>query len=167
LKKLPMLDKSFIMRKATGLDKDRIIQLAQFMVQNDPWLNYDAATIEHLDKEINKDMASDASHLVVCEREGQIIAYGKSIATEKNPVERISSGWISSVVVHPDFRRRDIGTRIVEELILFLEKKNVNEIRVMTRSANRPAHRLFKKFGFKNERVVMVLPCSSKTKDGK
>ena len=60
------------------------------------------------------------------------------------PVEKIGVIW--AVYVHPEFRRRGIGTRLTEEIISYFKKNNFNSIRLIY--ASEEGKRIYMKKGF-------------------
>jgi ubiquinone/menaquinone biosynthesis C-methylase UbiE/ribosomal protein S18 acetylase RimI-like enzyme len=60
------------------------------------------------------------------------------------PVEKIGVIW--AVYVHPEYRRRGIGTRLIEEIINHFKKNNFNSIRLIY--ASEEGKRIYMKKGF-------------------
>ena len=55
---------------------------------------------------------------------------------------------ITNIAVHPDYRGRKIGERIVQALIELAQKENMNKMTLEVRVSNEPARNLYKKQGF-------------------
>jgi ribosomal-protein-alanine N-acetyltransferase len=62
---------------------------------------------------------------------------------------------IMNLAVHPDWRRKGIGTRLVEEAISISRKQAVQKIHLEVRRSNDSARKLYEKFGFQ---VIAVRP---------
>jgi ribosomal-protein-alanine N-acetyltransferase len=62
---------------------------------------------------------------------------------------------IMNLAVHPDWRRKGIGTRLVEEAISISRRHEVQKIHLEVRRSNDSARKLYEKFGFK---VIAVRP---------
>jgi ribosomal-protein-alanine N-acetyltransferase len=62
---------------------------------------------------------------------------------------------IMNLAVHPNWRRRKIAVRLVEEMISMGRKNAVQKLHLEVRRSNDPARRLYEKFGFK---VIAVRP---------
>jgi ribosomal-protein-alanine N-acetyltransferase len=56
---------------------------------------------------------------------------------------------IMNLAIHPDWRRKGIATRLVEETISISRKNAVQKIHLEVRRSNDPARSLYEKFGFK------------------
>ncbi|HDI31833.1 MAG TPA: ribosomal-protein-alanine N-acetyltransferase [Thermofilum sp.] len=65
-------------------------------------------------------------------------------------------GWghIISIAVHPEFRGKGIGKRLMEECIARLRNKGVKKIRLEVRVSNERAIGLYKKLGFRVENLL-------------
>ncbi|RLE57080.1 MAG: hypothetical protein DRJ30_00520 [Candidatus Methanomethylicota archaeon] len=55
---------------------------------------------------------------------------------------------IVNLVIHPEFRRRGIGSRLVEKCLEIAEDHKCNIVYLMTEINNEPALKLYKKFNF-------------------
>lgn len=63
----------------------------------------------------------------------------------------VDDGQICNVAVHPDYRRKGIGTSLVISLIQVCKRKKLSSITLEVRESNEKAILLYKKLGF--ERV--------------
>lgn len=62
-------------------------------------------------------------------------------------------GWMGMLMVHPDFRRRGIGSALMNHGIEYLRTKNVRRIKIDATDAGRS---VFLRLGFEDERPVHV-----------
>ena len=62
---------------------------------------------------------------------------------------------IMNLAVHPDWKRKGFGTRLVEETLSVSRDQGVKKIHLEVRQSNDQARRLYEKFGFK---VIAVRP---------
>ena len=53
------------------------------------------------------------------------------------------------IVVHPEFRGKGVGSAHIKYLLEMARKKNLEKVSLSVNSRNRPAFRLYKKFGWK------------------
>ena len=51
--------------------------------------------------------------------------------------------------VHPSFRRKGLGSRLLHYLFLKIEKQNLDKVTLEVRSSNLTAQRFYEEFGFK------------------
>ncbi|WP_461207421.1 ribosomal protein S18-alanine N-acetyltransferase [Clostridium sp. DL1XJH146] len=63
----------------------------------------------------------------------------------------LDEAHITSVAVHPEFRRLKIGSKLIQKSIATTNKLNINSYTLEVRSKNMPAINLYKSFGFKEE----------------
>jgi ribosomal-protein-alanine N-acetyltransferase len=79
---------------------------------------------------------------LVAEVEKKIVGY--IIGFCKNEV-----GIVVSIAVHPNFRRKGIGTKLWGELLKLFKNNNVKIARLEVRKSNSIAQNFYKKIGFK------------------
>ena len=65
-----------------------------------------------------------------------------------------SEGHIISLAADEDFRRKKVGTLLVERLLEIFREKGVKEIKLEVRKHNMAAQKLYKKLGFLEVRVL-------------
>lgn len=58
------------------------------------------------------------------------------------------TGYLSDIAIHPDWRRHGIGSRLVEEALVQLQKQGANYVYGLTKVENEKIHALLEKFGF-------------------
>jgi ribosomal-protein-alanine N-acetyltransferase len=80
--------------------------------------------------------------LLVAEADGKIV--GTTIINN-----RAKSGYISSVMVHPDYRRRGIATRLMTNALNYIQKGKKARAVLHVDSTNAPAKSVYNKLGFK------------------
>lgn len=61
------------------------------------------------------------------------------------------AAWIGMVLVHPSFRRRNIGSTLMERCIEYLKAKHLETIRIDATDQGRP---VYLKLGFEDERPI-------------
>ncbi len=96
---------------------------------------------------------------LVAEVEGRIVGY---VMTRVEygpgyvvPEPMVRKGHIVSIAVLPEFRRRGIGTRLMEEAMRVLrDVYGCKEVYLEVRVSNTPAIRLYEKLGFRKVRVI-------------
>ncbi|KKC30367.1 ribosomal protein S18-alanine N-acetyltransferase [Caldanaerobacter subterraneus] len=61
----------------------------------------------------------------------------------------LDEGHITNIAVHPEYRGRGIGSRLMEGLIDLAKKNGITSMTLEVRESNLVAQNLYKKFGFK------------------
>lgn len=82
----------------------------------------------------------------VIEKEGKIVGYIGSWFF-KDFVH------ITNIAVHPDYRKHGIGTKLMKHIIELASRKGAKKIVLEVRVSNKIAQNLYKKLGFKVEKV--------------
>ena len=124
------------LRKAAPEDVPVLAELDRICFA-DPWSE------ESFFEEINY---NEKAVYIVLETEGRIAGYA-------GIWKILDEGHITNVAVHPDFRRRGFGRRIVQALIDSVEADGVTSETLEVRRSNAPAIALYSSFGFETEGV--------------
>lgn len=82
----------------------------------------------------------------VAEEQGHIIGYA-------NLRVLAGEGEIQRIAVHPEYRRRGIGKKLMEEMTSFATKQGVGDITLEVRAGNQAAICLYKSYGFSEEGI--------------
>jgi len=97
-------------------------------------------------------------YMVVAEDKGKIVGSGFcKTAKEPNWSKNKKRGHIGVLFVEKEYRRKGIGKMIVDELINWLKKRNIKDIRIQAYSKNTNAIKAYKKYGFKEHVLEMRL----------
>ena len=82
------------------------------------------------------------THYFVAESDGKILGYcGMQVIG--------GEGYITNVAVKPQHRKQGIGIKILEFLLNFSEREELDFVTLEVRESNLPAINLYKKMGFK------------------
>lgn len=65
----------------------------------------------------------------------------------------VDEGHITNIAVHPDYRKKGIGSQLVNSLIEHSSKWGCNALTLEVRASNTPAKNLYKKFDFVEEGI--------------
>ena len=87
------------------------------------------------------EIGNSQKYYVVALSEGNVIGYG-GIAFV------LDEGDIMNIAVHPDFRKKGIGSGILTMLIEYATDKSASLINLELRESNENAYNMYKKFGF-------------------
>jgi len=79
---------------------------------------------------------------LVAEANGKIV--GSTIVNNQR-----KSGYISTVMVHPDYRRKGIATRLVTDALSYIRRRKMARAVLHVTSTNAAAKNLYSKLGFK------------------
>lgn len=125
-----------IVRNMQLSDIDEIVELEKLCFAT-PWsresLLYDA-TENHM------------SAYIVAELEGHVVGYvGIWVILDE--------GHINNVAVSPEYRRLQIGSRLIDTMIKATQAEGVKSHTLEVRAGNEPAKKLYAKFGFKEAGV--------------
>ncbi|MDK2798810.1 MAG: [ribosomal protein S18]-alanine N-acetyltransferase [Clostridiales bacterium] len=78
---------------------------------------------------------------IVVKQENKVIGYG-------GMWKIFEEGHITNVAIHPDFRRKRIGSALMEAMIKTAVDNEITLLTLEVRESNIPAQRLYSKFGF-------------------
>lgn len=82
------------------------------------------------------------SFYVVAEDKGELLGYG-------GLWEIGNEGHITNFAVHPEYRKKGVGTAILQKLLELTEDRGISEYTLEVRPSNKEAIGLYEKFGFK------------------
>jgi len=95
-------------------------------------------------------MKTDGNHFWVAESDGKVIGM---IGVQHHDED---VGEIRRLRVHPDYRRRGIGSTLIEQALRWCEEHNYLKITLDTFMDREPAMKLFQKFHFLHSRTRVV-----------
>ncbi len=117
-------------RKMKGLDLEGVARLERLCFSQ-PWSRMTLAA----------ELGSPGGVFLVAEEEGQITGY-------LGMQQVLGEGYIGNVAVDPQFRRRGVGSMLVEALIAYGQAHEMEFLTLEVRESNQPAISLYEKFGF-------------------
>lgn len=83
---------------------------------------------------------------LVAEVDGEIIGYVSAIF-------EANSASITSIAVHPDYRRKEIARKLMLKLLETLREKRISNIKLEVRESNEAARKLYESLGFELCRI--------------
>lgn len=90
---------------------------------------------------LKKEIKNKFARYVVAKIDGKIIGYGGLWLI-------IDEGHITNIAVLKEFRKKDVGSHILEALIEICKKRNISSMTLEVRVSNRSARKLYEKYGF-------------------
>jgi GNAT superfamily N-acetyltransferase len=63
-------------------------------------------------------------------------------------------GWVQTMVVHPDFRRKGIAKKLMEDLLGWFVQNHVGKVALQS---TENAHPLYEKLGFQDSREILLI----------
>ena len=88
-----------------------------------------------------QELANPIANYIVVKFNGKVIGFvGAWII--------IDEAHITNIAVHPDFRRKNVASVLLEELLRLTKSANCNAYTLEVRASNIPAQKLYKKYKF-------------------
>lgn len=98
---------------------------------SDPWS----------EKSIASELENELALWLVAEEAGEVLGYVGSQTV-------MGESDMMNIAVHPDFRRRGVAGRLLEELLAALAKQGSKSLSLEVRASNEAARGLYESFGF-------------------
>lgn len=93
---------------------------------------------------IEEAFANELYRFVAVEENGSVVGYANfRIVADEGEIERVA--------VHPDFRRRGYGRKLMEAMVEYSRKKGVRDMTLDVRVNNEKAINLYESCGFSEE----------------
>ena len=93
-------------------------------------------------------------HFIVAEVNNRVVGYVIYRIEKVGVLGRSLQGHIVSIAVHPNWRRRGIGERLMREAIIRCKLLGCRRVVLEVRVSNKPAIRLYEKLGFRREKIL-------------
>ncbi|MBC8590041.1 ribosomal protein S18-alanine N-acetyltransferase [Wansuia hejianensis] len=120
-----------LVREVTEEDIDQIVEIEK-QTFSTPW-SKNAFLIEIRENKLAK--------YIIAEFDKKIVGYGGIWLI-------LNEGHITNIAVKKDYRGKGIGNKLVEGLIDYCEKKDIENMTLEVRKSNIVAQNLYKKYGF-------------------
>jgi ribosomal protein S18 acetylase RimI-like enzyme len=154
-----MQEPGVVIREASERDVEEVSRLiVRFYMFNE---EFDPAwsSTEDLGRaaEIVKESLEDPNTiLLVAEFEGAVIGVARAVIVEEPMLEISPIGILKELYVRPEYRRRGIATRLVEEMSEFLHKKGAKAIAAEFPSRNEVAEAFYEKISFRPFKSIYI-----------
>lgn len=95
---------------------------------------------------IKKELSNRFARYIVCKEDNKVVGFAGAwlIASE---------GQITNIAVHPDYRGKGVGKKLMKSLISSLKEEDCIAITLEVRESNEIAKNLYKSFGFVSEGI--------------
>lgn len=109
-------------------------------------------TKKEMEKEVNRIFKEPNGKILVAEENGKITGF--IIPTFSPGTTR--GGWISNIFISELFRRKGIGSRLMEKGINWLKQRGAKKVELTAYKVNQKALFFYKKLNFKKQPVKFV-----------
>lgn len=161
-----------IVRKATLNDVPAVLQLwAECMNELDElvfaenpeimpyfqtYLQMKDNALEIYVNSIQENIRSEDALVLVGEVDGTPVGYCIAQIKRTLPIYRVEAlGFINKLYVKREFRGRGLSSRLNAEIIKWLKKREVKHVSIHVYADNKPARRIYEKWGYKEFQIEM------------
>jgi ribosomal-protein-alanine N-acetyltransferase len=145
------LGKEIIVREATDKDADGIIKvLMSTKLQEETWNGNKIFVTESLQKRL-----SNRQFIVLVAESNSSIVGFVDCAVFPSFWECQKQGLIIDLFVHPAYQSKGVGSELLEALIKRANAENIAELHVSTEWKNTKARKLYGRFGFTEEHLLL------------
>ncbi len=142
-----------LIRNATASDLKRLVELQLCLQQHAEKSNPRVWQITEegktlLRKKLEKTLSDSNSRTIVAEMSGEVVGFSQGEVVHRTDYSPESVGMISRIYVAENFRRRGIGSRLVEKLCQFFLKEKVEQVTLRYIIGNVEAGRFWSKLSF-------------------
>jgi GNAT superfamily N-acetyltransferase len=142
-----------LVRKATATDKKQIVKLRialqHHLEQSNPIIwRVTQAGQQELVQQVNRMMTDDASLVMVAEHNTNIIGFANGRILQRTEYEPKKVGFIIMAFIEKKYRRRGIGTKLIQELCKYFEAEKVHNITLRYVLGNKEAEAFWHHLGF-------------------
>ena len=117
-------------------DIDQVVEIENLSFAS-PWSR------ESFESELLK---NNLARYIVAKVNGKVAAYGGMWII-------LDEAHITNIAVHPEFRERKIGEKLVKEMLRTAKENKAEHITLEVRASNDAARKLYKKLGFKDSGI--------------
>lgn len=156
-------------RNASNSDKRKIAELFKEMVefhsQNDPIFTLKASGHEIYAEWFIEQIESDSAYPLIAEADGMIVGFSLSFI-KKYPATWLyeTYGEINDISVTRAYRRKGIGTKLVNKNIEWFKSKGIKRSEVRIATSNEVSSKFWRKIGMTSylETMYMNIPVDDK-----
>ena len=154
--------KNVTFRRALITDKDALLGLEQSVIEAERPFNSTIKAKDAIYYDLDNLLTDDASHLLVAELQGLIIATGYAqIRTSKASLIHSKHAYLGFMYVAPEHRGLGINKMIIERLIKWSKTQTVTDVYLDVYNDNEAAIKAYEKVGFVKSLVEMKINLDS------
>lgn len=136
-----MKDMNIVFKIATLEDVEAIIKLCNECFDEETPLEFAKEVFE-------KTMHDENQIYLFGEMEGQVIAHTKITIIPTMYEDMNTYAILNHVCVKPEYRRHNIGTKMLDEVTKICKEKGCKKIELWSKNFRQPAHACYKNYGF-------------------
>ena len=140
----PEDEDTIIIRMAEWADLTGLLALFQLLNPDDPLLAMD----DSLQRHWQGILANKALHYIVACTESKLISTCNLTIVPNLTRSARPYGLIENVVTHPDYRRRGIGTNVLQYALVIAWKQDCYKVMLLTGSKDEATLRFYEQAGF-------------------
>jgi ribosomal protein S18 acetylase RimI-like enzyme len=144
-------EEEFIVRRATSKDAEGIVNVLKSAELGDEAWNGNEQWVK---KTLQKFLRNEAYLVLVAEHDHKVVGFIDCLVFPSF-WEGSSQGLINHLFMHADFQGKEIGARLVEAIVKRVDAEGIGEMHVSTGWNNTKARRLYAKYGFTEERLLL------------
>ncbi|MBN1211958.1 MAG: GNAT family N-acetyltransferase [candidate division Zixibacteria bacterium] len=137
----------------TGDDLGAVLTLckaffAEYETHHEEFFDTDNLSDADISGRFLESLESDRSATIIALVDNEIVGYASVAVREQPRFYKIKKvGAISALMVATKYRRKGIGTRLLEEARVFFRRRGIKYFTLYTASANKSALELYKRVG--------------------
>lgn len=141
-------------RNASSLDLDEIVKMRLSLQKHAEKANpliwrYTDERKRLIRQELEEHFKDENNLILIAEAKGEIVGLIHGAAQHRTDYIPNDIGNILTIYVHENFRRRGIGSRLVQEVCRFFRSRNVQEVYLRYVLGNKEAEKFWARLGFK------------------
>lgn len=140
-------------RKSSCDDLDQLVELLHSLLDMEEDFEFDEAhTREGISMMCDH---PERGFILVAEVKGQVIG----MCTIQFVISTIEGGytaWIEDMVVHESYRRKGIGTRLLQYMIEWSKDHDIRRLQLLADHDNMPALKFYEKTHWKNTKLICL-----------
>ena len=146
--------KDLEIRKADSSDLDKIVEmqlsLQEHLENSNPLIwRYTKEKKELLKRDLENQFMDENHLILVAEVKGEIVGFVHAEVQHRTTHIPAIIGSIANIFVHKNFRRKGIGSRLIQEVYRFFRTKNVKDVYLRYVLGNKEGEKFWEKLGFK------------------